>query len=59
MKKFKPSDQALHILTDEIVMILEVLDVSKTLSYVMGYLIRRPNYEVVKVAHFELSERIV
>jgi hypothetical protein len=56
---FKAGDQAVNTLTGEIIMVLEVLQNTGTKYYLPGYLIRRPNYEVVKVAHFELSERII
>ena len=57
--KFNPGKMVMHKLTGEIVMILEpiryVLD--ENCKGINGYWIRTTDYEVVKVAEFELMER--
>jgi len=59
--KFKSGECALHKLTAEHVLILEVIKYrhGQEYSLIDGYYVRDNNYDVFKVAEFELTERIL
>jgi hypothetical protein len=52
----KTRDLVKVVLTSEIGMIIEVLH-SEEQGYVSGYMVRMPDYRVIKFAHFEVTPR--
>lgn len=53
----KVGDMVLIKLTGQIGMVLEVID-SSNKGYKTGYLVRTPDYKVVKMYSFELQKRV-